>query len=939
MADHEFRIESDSPAKDELMFWRIVGHEALARPSTYELTVLSKNKALDASDILGRAFDVVIEFEDADGAKHERHCQGQAVRFQRAGHVGRHFEYRIVLRSWFWLLSKRRNSRILQEKKVLEVMDAVFEDSPIQRLKKTRTDDVVGTHNVRRYCVQHLETDYAFLSRLMEDEGIYYWFDAHDAPGTMHLSDASDMAHPKLPVADTLHYMASDASEARFNQISRWVSTRQFDTGKQASRDTDFKAIKKKLGAAIDASDNHELADFEEFEFPGGYFTGGDGETRAKLRGEELGTRRDRHWALTGWPDATAGRTFTFEGDPDGMRDGDYLIAACTFVASHPGYESVTGGASAPQSLAHALADALRDDAVNADTRDVLEDLIAHTPTLSTAQPGSSAFLLTVIPADRVFRTPRLTPRVVMPGPQTAIVVGPQGDELHVDEHGRVKVHFLWDRYDESNEKSTCWVRVSQPWGGKGWGGYFIPRIGQEVIVDFLNGDPDRPVIVGRVYNDDQPIPYKSPTQSGFKTRSTPGGGASNYNEIMFEDKKGEENINIHAELDMSRSVERDDGTTIDRDQSITVKRDQTSLVDRDRKSTVTRNDTNMVVVNQKNTVKGNQNNQVVGNRDTFVDANDTLAVGGTQKTDVTGARTDISRAGESRSVIGDQSVSVSGSLTYKAAKMSFEAGHIDWLVTGSSSKYITVPSGPLGLMANKIKLMSNTGIEMMAAGNIDATSVGSNTTVLGPNTSGYIGNNSEANIGMARSTFMGMSIENALAIAISNFAGVAIENTLGIKLVNCAAPEIESVAMDMKVAPLHTFTPGVGAGAAAGAAVAGVLGAVAGAAGAMKDVAATLKQYAEAADALETAAAEATAQGLPGLAGRLSQLAGATRNRRIEGIIGSIPVVGNAAVALAEYAIEDGGDKTTAEQIADANGSTNADGTPIPPAPAGGSS
>ena len=265
MADHEFRIESDSPANGELMFWRIVGHEALARASTYELTVLSKNHALDAKDILGRAFDVVIEFQDKDGGMHERHCQGHAVRFERTGHVGRHFEYRIGLRSWFWLLTKRTNSRILQDKKVLEVLDAVFEDSPIKRFKKTKAGNVIGAHNPRRYCVQHQESDYHFLSRLLEDEGIYYWFDAHDAPGTMHLSDASDIAHDKLPVEGTLRHVATDTTEARHNEISRWVSARQFDTGTYASQDSNFKSIKKKLEAAGGEPDKHELAEFEAF--------------------------------------------------------------------------------------------------------------------------------------------------------------------------------------------------------------------------------------------------------------------------------------------------------------------------------------------------------------------------------------------------------------------------------------------------------------------------------------------------------------------------------------------------------------------------------------------------------------------------------------------------------------------------------------------------
>jgi type VI secretion system secreted protein VgrG len=881
MADHEFRIETDSPAKDDLIFWRIVGHEALARPSTYELTVLSENRAIDATDILGRAFDLVVEFEDKDGGKHERHCQGHAVRFVRAGHVGRHFEYRITLRSWFWLLTKRINSRILQDKKVLEVLDAVFEDSPIKRFKKTKTGNVIGTHNPRRYCVQHQESDYQFLSRLIEDEGIYYWFDAHDAPGTMHLSDASDLAHEKLPVAATLRYVLGGASEARHEEIWHWTHARQFDTGKQASRDSDFKAIRKKLGAAIDASDSHELADFEAFEFPGGYFKGDEAENRTKLRGEELNARRDRHWALTGWPDVAAGRSFKFEGDPDGTRDGDYLIAACTFMLSHPGYESASADATAPRKLYTALAEALKDDAVNADTLQELENLIAETPMLEGSQPGTSVFLITAIPLERSYRPPRLTPRVTMPGPQTAIVVGPAGDELHVDDHGRVKVHFHWDRYDESNEKSTCWVRVSQPWGGKGWGGYFIPRIGQEVIVDFLNGDPDRPVIVGRVYNDDQPIPYKSPTQSGFRTRSTPGGGANNYNEIMFEDKKGEENITIHAERNMSRSVELDDSTSVDRDQTVTVKRDQTSTVVRDRKTTVENNDTTIIQQFQKLTVGKNQDNHVVGYQTTNVDIDHALLVKGHHKIHADGNRTDSTGGNETRSVTGTQTITVKGGVKYKAPTMLFEAGHIEFKVTGGNSMKIDANAAPYAAAFQKYTLVSNTELNMVAIGNINTVSVGSNTTVLGPNTSGYIGNNTDFNLGVARSTFMGLSMENALGVAMSNFLGLKIENTLAVTMESTAGLKIERDGTSVRQAPLHSIMPGAGAGAGTDAtaamANAGTVGAVAGLGYgivSMLSGAASLgSQYGDARKMLNEILSSPDVDKIPGMRGRLERM------------------------------------------------------------------
>ena len=581
MADTAFDIKSDSPVAGELMFWRIVGHEALARPSMYELVVLSKNNAITAKDILGRAFDVVIEFLDADGGTHERHCQGHAVRFTRAPQagVGRYFVYRIILRSWFWLLTKRSNSRILQDKPVLEVLNAVFEDSPIKRFKKTKTDNVIGSHPPHGYCVQYQESDYRFISRLLEEEGIYYWFDAHTAPGTMHLSDTSDMAHDKLPVTDTLRFAPAGAgSDARDAEITRWVSVSQFDTGKFASRDNDFKVFTKKLIADKGEPDTHELADFETFEFPGGYLDGDDTDHIARVRLDELVGRRQRHWALTSWPDVAAGRSFTLDGDPDGTLDGDYIIAACTFVVSHPGYE----GAIIPdaqRSASGVLQEALSDDPVNADTRAVLEDLIADIPALSSELRGVRAFLLTVIPADMPWRPPRLTPRVTMPGPQSAIVVGKAGEEIWTEKYGRVKVQFHWDRYGKNDENSSCWIRVSQPWAGKGWGSVSIPRIGQEVIVDFLEGDPDQPIIVGKVYNGESMPPYSLPGDavvSGLKTNTHKGKG---YNEMSMNDTAGKEGITIHGQYDMNTTVQHDQSNTVNNKFTETIKSDATIKV------------------------------------------------------------------------------------------------------------------------------------------------------------------------------------------------------------------------------------------------------------------------------------------------------------------------------------------------------------------------
>jgi type VI secretion system secreted protein VgrG len=628
-AEHaeQFKIKGSCPVKADLMFWRIVGHEALSRPSFYELTVLSKNAKIEAKDILGHAFDVEISFPDKGGAIHQRHCQGHATRFTRQGEVGRYFRYQITLQSWFGLLSRRSNSRILQDKPVLEVIDAVLEDSPIKRVKKTKTDHVIGDHSPIRYCVQHQETDYNFLSRLMEDEGIYYWFDAHDAVGTMYLSDASDVAHDKLPVADTLNYISGGVNTAHYNEINSWIGTRQLETGKFASRDSDFKVIRKKLSADKADPDSHELADLEAFEFAGGYFDGEDTDNVAKIRLDELVTKRQRYWAQTTWPDVTAGKSFTFKGDPHQTSDGDYLIAACTFVVSHPGYEGVNIKEDA-RPLNAVVRQAIQDDAVNADTGAGLLDLLERSPDLRTGVLNTRAFMLTVIPLELPYRVPRLTPKTSMPGPQSAIVVGPEGEEIHADSFGRVKVHFHWDRYDKSNEKSTAWVRVSQPWAGKGWGGYFIPRIGQEVIVDFLNGDPNRPIIMGRVYNDDQPKPFDSHTQSGFRTRSTPKGSAANCNEFRFDDKKGSEQVYLHAEKNQDISVENDETHTVGHDRTKTIDNDETNHIKHDRTETVDNNETITIGVDRKESVGNNETIAIGVNRTETVGANETISIG-----------------------------------------------------------------------------------------------------------------------------------------------------------------------------------------------------------------------------------------------------------------------------------------------------------------------
>jgi type VI secretion system secreted protein VgrG len=885
MAKETFQIKSDSPVNADLMFWQIAGHESLSRPSIYQMAVLSEKGDIDAKDILGRAFDVQLEFVDSKNEKKERHFQGHGIRFVRTGTLGRYYRYEITLQSWFGLLSKRSNSRILQDKPILEVLETIFEDSPIKRFKKLKADNVTGTHKPLRYCVQHQENDYQYISRLLEDEGIYYWFDSHDAAGTMHLSDSSEVAHEKLPVVDKLRFLTQGKSEARFNDVTRWISVRQFDTGKHDSRDSNFKTIRQKVGVPIDVADDYELAEFESFEFPGGYFDNEDAQDTAKIRGNELIARRDRHFGTTPWPDVAPGRTFTLEGDPDGLYDGDYLIGSCTFFLSHPGYESLPTE-SIGASVLDTLAEFIKKDAFNESHADNLISFVAESFEAKKLVRGARQFVISVLPGDMPFRPPRLTPKVVMPGPQSAIVVGPKGEELHVDDKGRVKVQFHWDRYGEKNEKSTCWVRVSQPWAGKGWGGYFIPRIGQEVIVDFLNGDPDRPIIVGRVYNDEQTIPYSSPTQSGFKSRSTPGGSAKNYNEIMFEDKKGSEALSMHAEKDMSSSIKNDHSTSVGHDQSVSVKHNQSTSIQNNRELNVKGNDATDITGFQKLTVKKNQDNHIVGYQTTNVDIDHALIVKGNHKIAVTGERNDLTTANENRSVLGNQTITVTGNMAQKAAKMTFEAGHIDFKVTGGNSVLWDCNAAPYKSAFMSYELISNTKLDLIAMGDINQISLGSNTTVLGANSSGYIGNSSETNLGRSASTFLGSATDNCIGISQSNFAGLNISNTLAMTLNSVVGPTIERSSMEPKQAGMFSFLAGVGSATAnssavqSAAAAASVVSAIRAIVITGQGVIATNDQYNDATKKISDALGDPNISKIPGLAARLARFKAMLDNR-----------------------------------------------------------
>lgn len=514
--EHAIRLDSPLGA-DALLVERLEVSEALSRSFHANLTLVSEQGELDPDKILGQ--EVTISFQPPSMGQ-RRFLHGFVTEFAQVGYVRRLHQYRATVRPWSWFLTRTADCRIFQDKTVPEIFEEVVKQYGFNdfELQVSSSD-----HKPWEYCVQYRETDFDFISRLLEHEGIYYWFRHEDGRHVMILADDSTTAASTVPGYEAVPFIPAESSSAqrKRDHLSAWTVVRSVVPGAVATTDFDFKDPRKALAAKANAAKRHARADFELFEYPteAPDFESAAGERVAKVRLEE---QQVADFTARGSGDAAglaAGSRFSLEEHPRKDFNREYLVTGSQYSVVSNAFDAGAGGAG-------------------------------------------DEFLISIeaIDAKTRFRPARLTPKPVIQGGQTAIVVGSAGEEIYTDQYGRVKVQFHWDRYGQSDENSSCWVRVAQVWAGKNWGAMHIPRVGQEVLVSFLEGDPDRPIITGRVYNGDEMPPYDLPanaTQSGIKSRSTKGGSTDNFNEIRFEDKKGEEELYLHAERDLIERIER----------------------------------------------------------------------------------------------------------------------------------------------------------------------------------------------------------------------------------------------------------------------------------------------------------------------------------------------------------------------------------------------
>jgi type VI secretion system secreted protein VgrG len=521
--------------KDQLLLRRFDGNEGLGELFEYQVEAVSQQANIDFNQLLGLNLSVHLKTIDDVG----RDFSGILVEARAVGKLGNLFYYRLLLKPWLWLLSHTSDCVIFSSMKVNDIIAKVFSDRGFTDYKDSTTE----AYPILEYCVQYRETDMNFVCRLMEEYGIYYYFEHEKGSGgsptkhTLVMVDSKG-SHNSLPGLAPVPFLPTHGTERRDKQqFDDWSSYRGFQSGRFVLNDYDYEKPGANLVADAEQSGGYAHGSLEIYDYPGDYDDQGDGKKLAKVR-LEADQANDHRYSAAGYaPSLTPGYKITrssVEGSPD---DQEYLVLRCTHSYGFQTYES------------------MRDFAGG---HEIYE----------------GGFELAT--SDRQFRSPQVTRKSIIQGPQTAKVVGQSGEEIDVDEEGRVLLQFYWDR----KKKSSRRVRVGQIWAGKFQRTIFIPRIGDEVVVHYLEGDPDRPMVVGAVYNGDNTVPIDLPadkTKSGMNTDSSKGHGGTNV--LSFEDKAGEEYVQLRAQKDLMVRVLHNETRTVGGSQSESIGGDLTQSV------------------------------------------------------------------------------------------------------------------------------------------------------------------------------------------------------------------------------------------------------------------------------------------------------------------------------------------------------------------------
>lgn len=792
---NERLVDITTPLGDAVWFRQMTGTEALSIPFELDVVLHSKTSGLQAKAVLGKDFTLKVETEKGGGV---RPFNGICTRFASAGREGEHLVYTAKLRPWLWIASRRSDCKIFQRKSVPTIVAEV-----LGRYGFPLTKKLTRTYRDWEYCVQYQETDMNFVMRLMEEEGIYFYF--QHAAGSHTLVMIDDMSqHPPLAGKPSIKYFGADAATvANEEHFNSWLLREEIDSGEYFSDDYDFEHPKADLKVKRTGPLGHSHDKYQHYEWPGGYTKLSDGDNYATTGLQTLQSEFERCQGHTTVRTMAPGYLFSLERCPRADQNREYLsVAATYFFRNNARMSSGSGEGDADWGIT------------------------------VTSQP-------TTLP----YRPQLLTQKPRTLGPQTAVVVGPPGEEIYTNKYSQVKVQFQWDRVGEKNENSSCWIRVSTPWAGEKWGMIHIPRIGHEVVVDFLNGDPDHPLITGSVYNADLMPPYALPdnkTASGIKSRSTKGGSATDFNEIRMEDLKGKEQLYVHAQRNLDSVVEADESRMVGHDRSTRIEHDDDRFVNHDDRHVVTNNQTVQINNNQTVTVKANQDNTVNGDQSNMVDgmrtqniskdlkektggnhtetitSNHTFSTGGDEKIKIGGKQSTLIQSSRKTTIIGPDKTLVVGSASFSAQNYRVMGAitYSETCLTRKATVMGTDDTKIVGMQTEKIGGMRDTTVI-----GIDKTTVGAaQTTTIGAAKSVTVGAASTHTAGAAMTMTAGAAMTLTSGAVISVTAGGAITITAG-AAVTITAPVVMLATASVitsgvviatsVVSPL--YSPGVG--------------------------------------------------------------------------------------------------------------------------------
>ena len=509
-------FNAHSPLGEQLEFRSLEGSEQISRLFEYRVRLISTDSSLSAKSLLGKDMTIEVDLTTEKAGGGERYLSGQVTQFTYIGRDGDFYSYESILRPWLWHATRRSDFKIFQFKKVPDIIKEVLGPYGF-----TIEDKLTGSYRTWDYMVQYGETDFNFVSRLLELEGAYYYFEHENGSHKLVLGDDIG-SHSPLPAGPTtIPFYSGDRAAHVHDEdfIDGWRFAEDIASGHFAADDYDFEKPKALLETKQQQPAGHTEDSRELYDWPGGYTDVGDGENYARVRIEQQKAEREVAQGEGNARNIAPGYLFTLSKYTRSDQNKEYLIESAYYRFEENVRRSDGGGGA------------------GGSTRGGLDS------------PTSYRISFTVVPKATAYRSQRVTPKPHTTGPQTAVITGPAGEEIYTDKYGRVKVQFHWDRYGKKDENSSCWIRVSQTWAGSNYGSMHIPRIGQEVIVDFLNGDPDYPIITGRVYNALQMPPWELPkhkTQSGTQTNWSKGGGGKNM--LRFEDQKGIEHVELSSD-------------------------------------------------------------------------------------------------------------------------------------------------------------------------------------------------------------------------------------------------------------------------------------------------------------------------------------------------------------------------------------------------------